>query len=660
MPILSRAVCVAFGLCALGAGSLRAEPPQAVDPAAPLAATPATRAVLAEAAKALPPEDGADFEFASRGFIATWPDAVIRQTDGKPSFDLSGNDFIAGPAPDTVNPALWRQNRVLRAEGLFRLAPGLYQVRNFDNSNVSFIETPHGWIVIDPLTVEEVARAAFALLKQHVADKPVLAVIYTHSHTDHFAGAAGIVDPQDVTAGQVQIIAPAGFVDEVVSEWMLAGTAMGRRAFYQFGYFLPRGPKGHAGMGMGTAIAAGKQGFIPPTMEIGQTRQSVVIDGVELVFQMTPGAEAPTEFNIWIPSLKALCLAETATSTLHNVQTLRGAKVRDAKAWADYLTEALRMWGGEAELSFASHHWPRFGNAAVRQHIAHQRDAYKFIHDQAVRRMNLGQTPSEIAEGLKLPNGLRNDWSVREYYGTVSHNAKAVYDRYMGWYDGVPANLNPHPPVERAKRMVRAMGGAKALHKEADAAFAAGDYRWSAELANYGVFADPADRVSRRILADSYEQLGYQAESAVWRNIYLTGARELRQGHPDSFVERGPSYLMVATPLDNFLDLLATTLVPERAGEARLAFNLVDSTSGDRFAVTLENSVLVSEKGQAVAEGPTLTGPKAVLLGILFRQVPLDRMMAAGQVSVTGDPAPIQQLLPMLEQPRLDFSIVEP
>lgn len=658
MPILSRAF--APGLLMLAAGSAAAAPPATSTAPVSRDATPATRAVLAEAARDLPPEDGQDFEFAQRGFIATWPESVIRQANGQPSFNLAGNDFVEGPVPSTVNPALWRQNKVMRAEGLFRLAPGLYQVRNFDNSSVSFIETPRGWIVIDPLTVEEVARAAFDLLKKHVADKPILAVIYTHSHTDHFAGATGIIDPRDVAAGRIQVIAPKGFVEEVVSEWMMAGTAMGRRAFYQFGYFLPRDPKGHIGMGLGTAIAAGKQGFIPPTLEIERTGQSVTIDGVELVFQMTPGAEAPTEFNLWIPSLKALCLAETATSTLHNVQTLRGAKVRDAKAWADYLTEALRMWGGEAEISFASHHWPRFGNGVIRGYLANQRDAYKFIHDQAVRRMNQGQTPTEIAEGLKLPASLRKDWSVREFYGTVSHNAKAVYDRYMGWYDGVPANLNPHPPVEKARRMVKAMGGAKGLHKQAQAAFASGDYRWSAELANYGVFADPQDRTARTILADSYEQLGYQAESAIWRNIFLTGARELRQGRPEGFGRLGPSYLMAATPLDKFLDLLATTVVPERAGDQRLAFNLVDSISGDRFAITLGNAVLVSEENQALPEAPTLTAPKPVLLGILFGQAPLDAMLAAGQARVEGDPAAIRQLLPMLEQPRLDFAIVEP
>ena len=658
MPILSRAF--APGLLMLAAGSATAAPPATSTAPVSRDATPATRAVLAEAARNLPPEDGQDFEFAQRGFIATWPESVIRQANGQPSFNLAGNDFVEGAVPSTVNPALWRQNKVMRAEGLFRLAPGLYQVRNFDNSSVSFIETPRGWIVIDPLTVEEVARAAFDLLKKHVADKPILAVIYTHSHTDHFAGATGIIDPRDVAAGRIQIIAPKGFVEEVVSEWMMAGTAMGRRAFYQFGYFLPRDPKGHIGMGLGPAIAAGKQGFIPPTLEIERTGQSLTIDGIELVFQMTPGAEAPTEFNIWIPSLKALCLAETATSTLHNVQTLRGAKVRDAKAWADYLTEALRMWGGEAEISFASHHWPRFGNGVIRGYLSNQRDTYKFIHDQAVRRMNQGQTPTEIAEDLKLPAALRKDWSVREFYGTVSHNAKAVYDRYMGWYDGVPANLNPHPPVEKARRMVRAMGGAKALHKQARAAFASGDYRWSAELANYGVFADPQDRTARTILADSYEQLGYQAESAIWRNIYLTGARELRQGRPDGFGQLGPSYLMAATPLDKFLDLLATTVVPERAGDQRLTFNLVESISGDRFAITLGNAVLVSEKNQALPDAPTLTAPKPVLLGILFGQAPLDAMLAAGQARVEGDPAAIRQLVPMLEQPRLDFAIIEP
>jgi alkyl sulfatase BDS1-like metallo-beta-lactamase superfamily hydrolase len=656
MPILSRwLVPLSIALSAVPAVAQR--PPAAVTAGE---ATAATRAALARAAQDLPAEDGQDFEFAQRGFIATWPEPVIRQANGKPSFDLAGNDFIEGPAPDTVNPALWRQNRVLRNEGLYRLAPGLYQVRNFDNSNVSFVETPRGWIVIDPLTVAEVARAAFALLKKHVADKPVVAVLYTHTHTDHFAGVAGIVDPADVAAGKIQIIAPKGFVEEVVSEWMIAGPAMGRRAFYQFGYFLPRGPRGHAGMGMGTAIAAGTQGFIPPTLEIERTGQSVTIDGVEIVFQMTPGAEAPAEFNFWIPSLKALCTAETTTSSLHNVQTLRGAKVRDAKAWAGYLTETQRLWGNQADVLFTSHHWPRFGNPAIQTYLGHQRDAYKYIHDQSVRRMNLGQTPAEIAEGLKLPAALRADWSTREFYGTVSHNAKAVYDRYMGWYDGVPANLNPWPAVEKAKLLVGALGGKKALHKQIGSAYAAGNYRWSADLAQNGVFADPTDAPARKWLADSYEQLGYQAESAIWRNIYLTGAREVRQGHADTVPESGPSYLLAATPLGDFLSLLETTLVPEKAGTTALAFNLVDTASGNRFAVSLANAVLVSEAGETLPGAPTLSAPKPVLLGILFGKVPLAAMVAAKQAKLEGDAAPINQLVGMLEQPKLDFAIVEP
>ena len=623
-------------------------------------ATVSTRDALIEAARTLPAEDEKDFEFARRGFIATWPDAVIRQNSGSVSFDLSGNDFIEGAAPDTVHPSLWRQNKVLRAEGLFRLAPGLYQVRNFDNSNVTFIETPNGWIVVDPLTFNEVARAAFDLLKQHVADKPVLAVIYTHSHTDHFAGAPGITTSQDVQAGKVQIIAPKGFVEEVVSEWVLAGTAMGRRAFYQFGYFLPRGPRGHVGMGMGTAIAAGQQGFIPPTLEIERTGQTVTIDGVELVFQLVPDTEAPAEFNVWIPHLKALLNSETATATLHNVQTLRGAKVRDAKAWAFYLTEALQRWGDKAEILLTSHHWPRFGNNAVKKHLSNQRDVYKFIHDQSVRRMNLGQTPEEIAEDLVLPRALRADWGARGYYGTVSHNAKAVYNRYMGWYDGVPANLNRHPPVARARKLVAAMGGPKALHKAIKKAFDEGDYRWSAELAHNGVFAEPTDKVSRTLLADSYEQLGYQSESAVWRNIYLTGAREVRQEKPDSFPQSGPNYLMMATPLADFLEFLATTIVPEKAGESRLAFNLVDTSTGEAFAITVNNSVLVSERGLLNPKAPTLSAAKPVLLGILFGQVPLERMITAGQAKLEGDAAPIWQLTKLLDMPKLDFNIVEP
>lgn len=659
MPILSRAIGAAAIICLVGTPAAFAGRDDG-SPAAPRSATPATKAALEQAARDLPPASEQDFEFAQRGFIATWPEPVILQDNGTPAFDLSGNDFIEGAAPDTVHPALWRQNRVLRSEGLFRLAPGLYQVRNFDNSNVTFIETPNGWIVVDPLTFTEVARAAFDLLKQHVADKPVLAVLYTHSHTDHFAGAAGMVSSADVAAGKVQIIAPQGFVDEVVSEWILAGTAMGRRAFYQFGYFLPRSPQGHVGMGMGTAIASGTQTFITPTIEIERTGESVTIDGVELVFQMVPDTEAPSEFNIWIPHVKALLNSETATGTLHNVQTLRGAKVRDAKAWAFYLTEGLRLWGDEVEVLLASHHWPRFGNDVIREHLSHQRDAYKFIHDQSVRRMNLGQTPDEIAEGLQLPPALQDDWAVRGYYGTVKHNAKAVYDRYMGWYDGIPANLDPHPPVERARRLVAAMGGAEALHRQARKAFAEGDYRWAAELAHNGVFANPADGVSRSVLADSYEQLGYQSESAIWRNIYLTGARELRRGEVDTVTQTGPNYLMMATPLENFLDLLATTVIPEKAGTTRLAFNLVDTGAGEHFAITLENAVLVIEKGHTIVGAPTLSGSKPLLLGILFGQVPLDAMVTAGQARLEGDAAPIKSLSTLIEMPRLDFNIVEP
>lgn len=623
-------------------------------------ATEATRAVNRAALAALPAEDGRDFEFAKRGFIATWPEPVIKTLKGQVSFDLAGNDFIEGDAPDTVNPALWRHGKVLRNEGLYRLAPGLYQVRNFDNSNISFIETPNGFIVVDPLTIEEVARAALDLLKKHVADKPVIAVIYTHSHSDHFAGAKGVIDPAAVASGKVPVIAPRGFVHEVASEWIIAGTAMGRRAFYQFGYFLPRNAQGHVGMGMGTAIAQGESSFIVPTREITATGEKVTIDGVAIEFQLTPGAEAPTELNFYIPSIRALSTAETATSTLHNVQTLRGAQVRDAKAWADYLTEAMRLWGDKSDIQFSSHHWPRFGNDVIRPYLASQRDSYKFIHDQTVRLMNRGLTPNEIAEQLKLPAALDSQWYNRGYYGTVSHNAKAIYDRYMGWYDGNPATLNPHPPVERAKRMVVALGGEKGLNKAAGKAFAAGDYRWSAELANYGVFANPADKGARALLADSYEQMGYQAESAVWRNIYLTGARELRQGGPDKFVEAGPSYLLATTPMPLFLDLLAVRLIPGKAEGKTIAFNLVIKETGEKHLVTIENDVMIHQTGVEQAGAPTLTATKQGFLGLAFGKVTLAQAAQYGMATIAGDPAGFQDFVTMLDNPDMNFNIIEP
>ncbi|MFZ4601771.1 MAG: alkyl/aryl-sulfatase [Caulobacterales bacterium] len=653
---------VVLGIASLALCVAAAAGPAPSPAMAPKPATAATRAVQAAALKSAPTEDQRDFEFANRGFIATWPDAKIPDAKGGTSFDLAGNDFIDGPAPDSVNPALWRQNRVMRSEGLFRLTTGLYQVRNFDNSNVSFIETPKGWIVVDPLTVSEVAQAAFELVKKHVADKPVLAVIYTHSHSDHFAGAGGIVSQADVAAGKVQVIAPKGFVEEVVSEWVIAGPAMGRRAMYQFGYFLPRGPTGHVGMGMGVAIAAGQQTFIAPTREITATGERVSIDGVELVFQLTPDAEAPAEMAFYIPSLKALCTAEIATSTLHNVQTLRGAKVRDAKAWADYLTEQLRLWGETADLQFASHHWPQYGGDAVRTYLSHQRDAYKFIHDQSVRMMNGGATPLEIAETLELPPALQADWSVRGFYGTVSHNAKAIYDRYMGWYDGVPARLNPHPPVEQAKRMVATMGGTRKVLDAARKAFADGDYRWSAELANYAVFAGPKNQAARSLLADSYEQMGYQSESAIWRNIYLTGARELRQGGPDLIgAGSGPSYLLTATPFDVFLDMIATRLVPERAGDARLAFRLTEAGSGVSHLVRVENAVLVHETGRSSSrDAPTLTAQKPILLAILLGRLSLADAIRSGQAKLEGEPANIDRFVALLDHPSLDFAIIEP
>ena len=630
----------------------------------PVGSKPATEATIEAQKRVLenmPEEDGRDFEFAKRGFIATYKDDVILKDDGGVSYDLTGDDFINGDAPDTVNPSLWRFGKVKNHDGLYKIADGIYQVRNFDNSNITFIEGRTGYIVVDPLTIQEPARAAYELVKEHVGDKPVHALIYSHTHTDHFAGAMGVVDPADVEAGNIKVIAPEGFMKEVVSEWMIAGTAMGRRAFYQFGYFLPRNPQSHVGMGMGSAIARGKLGLIPPTHEVTRTGEKMVIDGVEIIFQLTPGAEAPAEMNFYLPQKRALWTAETATSTLHNVQTLRGANVRDAKAWADYLTEAIRLWGDKSDLVFASHHWPRFGNEEVLDYLNKHRDLYKYIHDQTVRLMNRGLTPDEIAEELELPEALSREWYNRGYYGTLSHNSKAVYDKYMGWYDGIPANLNRHPPVERAKRFVDAMGGQKKVLKQARKAFDAGDYRWSAELAHNAVFADGGDK-AKEVLADSYEQLGYQTESNAWRNIYITAARELRLG-PDKYEESisgGQDYLVTATPVSSFLDLLAVRLIPEKAEGQELTINLVMLETGENHLIKVRNSVLVHEAGVSEDDAVTLTATKQGFLGAAMGHLPLQQAVSLKMVQVDGDPADFNSLVGMLDNPSLNFNIVEP
>ena len=478
-------------------------------------------------------DDPGDFQRASQGLIATLEGGKVMMGDHM-VWDTARHDFVreGGEAPETVNPSLWRQAKLNSNHGLFEVMPDVWQVRGYDLANITLMAGDTGWLIIDPLTNAPAAAAALKLANDTLGERPVKAVIYTHSHSDHFGGVLGVTSAEAVAAGEVEVIAPVGFMDEVVNEFVIAGPIMGRRAAYQFGIFLPPGPQGHVDCGLGTAIGFARSDLIAPTDVITDTGETRVVDGIRIEFQNTPDAEAPAEMNFFFPDKRLLCMAENCTHTLHNLYPIRGAQTRDALAWSKYIQEALVMWGDDTDIMFASHHWPRFGQEDVKQFLTMQRDVYRWMHDQTMRLANLGYVPTEIAEVLRLPSEFTQS-HVQGYYGTVSHNAKSVYTKYMGWYDGNPANLNPHPPIESANRYLEFMGGADEVLTKAKKSFEEGDYRWVAQVVNHVVFADPTNSAARQLQADALEQMGYQAESATWRNAYLVGAMELRDGSPD-------------------------------------------------------------------------------------------------------------------------------
>jgi alkyl sulfatase BDS1-like metallo-beta-lactamase superfamily hydrolase len=476
----------------------------------------------------LPFDDTQDFEDARRGFVAALEPGVVTNADGAVVWDNDVYGFLDEDCPPTAHPSLWRQSRLNSIQGLFEVTPGIYQVRGLDLSNMTVIEGDSGVVLIDPLISAETAAAALALYREHRGDRPVRAVIYTHSHVDHFGGVKGVTTQAEVDAGDVVVLAPQGFLAHAVAENVYAGTAMTRRAAYMYGSLLAKGPSGQIGVGLGQATSSGAVTLIAPTLDITHTGQVEVLDGVEIEFQLTPGTEAPAEMNFFFPKFEALCVAENATHNLHNLVTLRGAVVRDAHEWARYLTEAIDLFSDRAQVTFASHHWPTWGVDRGRQFLAGQRDLYAYLHDQTLRRLNQGETGIEIAEDFVLPEALEQTWHVRGYYGSVSHNVKAIYQRYLGWFDGNPAHLWPHPPAEAARRYVEAMGGAEAVVERAKAA--AEDPRWAAELLNHVVFADPDNTEARALLAEVYDGLGHGAENATWRNFFLSGALELREG----------------------------------------------------------------------------------------------------------------------------------
>ena len=633
------------------------------DAPGPKDATPISRARNRAVLDALPFGDRQDFEDARRGFIGTLPEVEITNAQGRVVWSLKDYAFLAAEdAPPTVNPSLWRQARLNMENGLFRVTEGIYQIRGFDLSNMTLIEGERGVIVIDPLISTEVARAGLELYFEHRGRRTVTAVIYSHSHTDHYGGVRGVLDEAAVQAGTAIVIAPDRFMEEVVSESVLAGTAMVRRAMFQFGPSIPKGPRGQVDAGLGKVTSRGTVTLIPPTLTIREPIEVHRIDGVEIVFHLAPETEAPAEMHMFYPGLRALNLAENATHNLHNVYPIRGAQVRDANAWAKYLNEAIDRFARQADVVFAQHHWPTWGQERLLDFLGKQRDLYKYLHDQTVRRMNHGDTAADIAERLTLPGGLRSTWHVRGYYGTLSHNAKAVYQRYIGWYDANPANLNPLPPVERGRKYVEYMGGAEAALQRARDDFARGEYRFVAEAMSHLVFADPSNREARELAADALEQLGYQSESATWRNAYLLGALELRQGLP-ALAARAPVSpdIVRGMDLELFFDYLAVRLHAERAEGKVIVVNWIVPDVGRRYVLNLANCALTYlVDRQAERADATVTLDRAALNRLVLRQLTFANAVKTGLARVEGNAATVAELFDLFDDFTLMFEVVEP
>jgi alkyl sulfatase BDS1-like metallo-beta-lactamase superfamily hydrolase len=607
-----------------------------------------------------------EHERATRGLVATIPSGVIEGPNGN-VWDWGRYDFIgtdeaafAADGPDTVNPALWRQAQLNAVHGLFEVAPGLWQVRGYDISNVTFIAGETGWIVIDPLTSEYTARAALNLVNAHIGQRPVVAVIYTHSHGDHFGGVLGVVSREEVASGTCRVIAPTGFLRETVAENVIGGTAMARRSFYQFGTLLPAGPKGHVDCGLGKAIPMSPLGLIAPTEDITHTGQELNVDGIRIVFQYTPNTEAPAEMNFFFPDHGWLCMAENCSQTMHNLVPIRGAQARDSLGWSKYIGESLETYGPDTQIMFTSHHWPIWGQSEVAQFLILQRDLYRWMHDQAMRLANLGYTMHEIAAQLELPPEFLQQGHTRGFYGDLSHNARAIYQRYLSFYDGNPAHLNPYAPVEAGKRYVEFMGGAEAVLAKARVSYAHGDFRWVVEVVNHVVFADPTNHEARALQANALEQLGYQSESSTFRNAYLTGAQELRTPPRVGNPMRAKG-LLDGMSIEFIFDAIGVRLKAEEVGGVNLRTNWVFPDVNERWIIGLSNRALHTvPDAQDPAAAVTVTINRTTLLAIMGAETTFIEEASAGRVTFVGDPTVLTQIFSHLDTFSPGFAIVEP
>jgi linear primary-alkylsulfatase len=606
-------------------------------------------------------EGARDFEEAQRGLVAPFDPPVVEDENGRTVWDLRPYDFLDGEPPETAHPDLWRQSQLTRIAGLFELAPGFYQLRGFDLSNMHVVEGADGIVVIDPLVSAETAAAALALYREHRGDRPVTGLVYTHSHVDHFGGARGVVSSEEIEAGQIPVLAPAGFLHHAVSENVFAGTAMARRAGYMYGALLPRGPEGQLGAGLGQTTSLGTITLIPPTVEIAETGQVEAVDGVEMTFQLTPGTEAPAAMNIHFPQAKVLCVADNVARSMHNILTPRGALVRDPRIWAHYLDEAIELFGADSEILFSGHHWACWGGERIVDLLEKQRDLYTYLHDQTLRLLNRGHTGPEIAELIELPPSLAGEWHCREFYGSVSHNTKAIYQRYMGWFDGNPAHLWEHPPVEGARRYVEFMGGPEALLERARRSFEQGDYRWVAEVVNHVVFTEPENEAARELQAEALEQLGYGAENATWRNFFLVGAKELREGVGGTPTAAAPLDIVANLSVAQLLDAMAIRLDGPRAWESDLRIDWAIADPDEERALTVRNGVLRHRAGRHdPAAEAALHVDRAGLNQLLLDRESIGPLAESGRLRVEGDGMKLGELLGLLDEPDPGFAIVTP
>ncbi len=630
---------------------------------APKPATPATQAANAKVLQELPFADTSDFADAERGLIAKPDVLTIKNASGNVVWDLESYKKYIGlnqAAPAEINPSLYRLAQLNMQYGLFKVTDRIYQVRGYDLSNITFIQGDTGWIVIDPLISTETARAALELANKSLGKRPVVAVIYSHPHADHYGGARGLASDAEFASGKIRIIAPEGFTEHAISENVIAGNAMSRRAIYMYGALLPRNERGAVSAGLGQTTSAGNISLVLPTETVSKTGTVLTVDGVDMEFQMTPGTEAPAEMNTWFPQFKAMWMAENVSATMHNILTLRGAQVRDALVWSHYLNESIDHYGPMTEVTFQGHHWPKWGNAKIVDYWKKQRDLYKYTHDQSVNLMNKGYTGEEISELIKLPPELDNFWANRGYYGTLKHNSRAVYQRYMGWYTGNPSDLNNLPPEAAARKYIDYMGGEATVIAKARADFDKGEYRWVAEVLKHAVFADPSSQPAKSLLADTYEQMGYQAESGAWRGVYLQGAYELRNGVPKvgSIKTASPDVLTAMTP-EMLFDYLSVRLDGPKAAGKKIGLNIEFTDLHTQYGLAVENAVLNHGKPLTKPDA-TLTLSKATLDALQLKKLTLQEAVANGDLKIDGNRQKLDEFLGLLDTFPFWFNIVTP